>query len=154
MLYKTLNDRRQLDPFLSEDGLIRVGGRLGRAPISDEASHFTQATSRELIIRHYNEVSGHSGQEYVLSLIRQRYWIIKARTTLRRILTTCFSCRRQAPIQEQKMAHLPEDSHSIEATVFLRRGRLFWSVPCTLRKNHRQTIWCHFYRSSYLSGSH
>ncbi|XP_068757566.1 uncharacterized protein [Montipora capricornis] len=104
---------RQLDPFLSEDGLIRVGGRLGRAPISDEARQQVilprQHHVVELIIRHYHEVSGHSGQEYVLSLIRQRYWIIKARTTLRRLLSACFRCRRQAPIQEQKMAHLPED---------------------------------------------
>ena len=105
---------RELDPSLSEDGLIRVGGRLGRAPISDEARHQVilprQHHVVELIIRHYHEVSGHSGQEYVLSLIRQRYWIIKARTTLRRLLSACFSCRRrQAPIQEQKMAHLPED---------------------------------------------
>ena len=30
---------RQLNPFLSEDGPIRVGGRLGPAPISDEARH-------------------------------------------------------------------------------------------------------------------
>ncbi|XP_068757547.1 uncharacterized protein [Montipora capricornis] len=105
---------RQLNPFLSEDGLIRVGGRLGRAPISDEARHQVilprQHHVVELIIRHYHKVSGHSGQEYVLSLIRQHYWIIKARTTLRRLLSACFSCRRrQAPIQEQKMAHLPED---------------------------------------------
>ena len=104
----------QLDPFLSEDGFIRVGGRLGRAPISDEARHQVilprQHYVVELIIRHYHDVSGHSGQENVVSLICQRYWIIKARTTLRRLLSACFSCRRiQAPIQEQNMAHLPED---------------------------------------------
>ena len=106
---------RQLDPFLSEDGLIRVGERLGRAPISDEARHqvipFKQHHVVEVIIRHYHKVAGHSGQEYILSLIHQRYWIIKDRMTLRRILIACFSCRRrQAPIQEQKMAHLPEES--------------------------------------------
>ena len=146
---------KQLDPFLSEDGLIRAGGRLDRALISDEARHQVilprQHHVVELMIRHYHEVSGHSGKEYVLSLIRQRYWIIKARSTLRRILSACFSCRRRhAPIQEQKMAHLPEG----RATVFLGRGRLFWSVPCTSWKNYRQTIWCHFYLSSYPSGSH
>ena len=96
---------RQLDPFLSEEG---------RAPISDEARHQVilprQHRVVELITRHNHEVSGHSGQEYVFSLIRQRYRIIKARTTLGRILSACFSCRRgEAPIQEQKMAHLLED---------------------------------------------
>ena len=68
---------RQLDPFLSEEGLIRVGRRLGRAPISDEARNQVILPRQHhvvvLIIRHYREVSGYSGQEYVLSLIRQRY---------------------------------------------------------------------------------
>ncbi|KAK3729480.1 hypothetical protein QZH41_019941, partial [Actinostola sp. cb2023] len=105
---------RQLDPFLSDDGLLRVGGRLGRAPISDEAKHQVILPKQhhvvELIGRHHHQASGHSGLEYVLSMTRQRYWIIKARPTLRRILNTCFSCRRrQAPVEEQKMAHLPED---------------------------------------------
>ena len=105
---------RQLDPFLSEDGLLRVEGRLGRAPISDEARHQIILPKYHHVVNligcHYHQASGHSGLEYVLSLIRERYWIIKARPTLRRILSTCFSCRkRQAPAEEQKMAHLPRD---------------------------------------------
>ena len=105
---------RRLDPFLSDDGLLRVGGRLGRAPISDEAKHQVILPKRhhvvELIGRHHHQAFGHSGLEYVLSMTRQRYWITNARPTLRRILNTCSSCRRrQAPVEEKKMAHLPED---------------------------------------------
>ena len=102
-----------LDPFLSE-GLLRIGGRLGYAPISDEARHQIILPKRhhvvDLIVRYFHEIYGHSGIEYVLSIIRQRFWIVKGRPTIRRILNTCFSCRkRQAPVQEQKMAHLPQD---------------------------------------------
>ena len=43
-------------------------------------------------------------------MTRQCYWIINARPTLRCILNTCSSYRRrQAPVEEQKMAYLPED---------------------------------------------
>ena len=105
---------RQLDPFLSEDGLLRVEGRLGRAPINDEAGHQIILPKYHHVVNligcHYHQASGHSGLEYVLSLIRERCWIIRARPTLRRILSTCFSCRkRQVPTEEQKMARLPRD---------------------------------------------
>ena len=104
----------RLDPFLSE-GLLRIGGRLGRAPISDEARHQIILPKChhvvDLIVRYFHEISGHSGIEYVLSIIRQRFWIVKGRPTVRRILNACFICRkRQAPVQEQKMAHLPQES--------------------------------------------
>ena len=64
----------------------------------------------QLIIQYYHHVSGHSGIEYTLSLIRQKYWIINARSTVRKVLEKCFACRKQqAPTGQQKTAHLPED---------------------------------------------
>lgn len=62
------------------------------------------------LIIHYHHVSAHSGVEYTLSLIRQRYWVINARATVRRILDKCVTRRkRQAPTGQQKTADLPED---------------------------------------------
>ena len=63
----------------------------------------------DLIVRHYLLPSGHSGQEYVLSLIRKSFWIIKGRVAERRVLSRCFGCRRrQAPVGAQ-MTVLPPD---------------------------------------------
>ena len=63
-----------------------------------------------LIINHYHTLSGHSGRQHVFSLLRQKYWVIKANSAVRKILTKCYSCRRrEAPFCEQKMADLPED---------------------------------------------
>ena len=60
--------------------------------------------------QHYHRISGLSGLEHTLSLIRQRYWIIQARVSLRRIISSCFSYRRrQASVEEQKISSLPED---------------------------------------------
>ena len=103
----------KLDPILV-DGVIRVGGRLHNSPIKQEAKHPVILPKDHhisgLIIRHYHLISGHSGVEHTLSLIRLRYWITQARVSIRRILNSCFDCsRRQASAGQQKMASLPED---------------------------------------------
>ena len=103
----------KLDPELRDD-LLCVGGRLRHAPIEQEQRHPVILPKKhhvvDLIVRHYHLLSGHSGQEYVLSLIRKSYWIIKGRVAVRRVVNRCFSCRRrQAPFKTQKMADLPAD---------------------------------------------
>ena len=103
----------RLDPIL-KDGLLCVGGRLARACIPPEAKHQIilpkSSHISDLIVDHYHKLSGHSGRQHVLSMIHQKYWIIKANSTVRRVLTDCHSCRRrEAPFCEQKMADLPEE---------------------------------------------
>ena len=66
-----------------------------------------QGSAAETInpLRHY-----HSGLEHMLSMIRERYCIVQARVSLRRILNGCFHCKRtQASMGQQKMANLPKD---------------------------------------------
>ena len=47
-----------------------------------------------LLVRHYHELSGHSGGIFVLSLVRERFWIVGARQLLiRRILRGCVTCQ-------------------------------------------------------------
>ena len=94
------------------DGLLYVGGRLTQASIPNAAKHQIILPKKhhvvDLIVRHYHLKSGHSGLEHVLSLIRQRFWILKARTAVKSVLRGCFDCkRRQAPLGEQQMAIYP-----------------------------------------------
>ena len=43
-------------------------------------------------------------------MIREKYWIIQGRISLRCVLNGCFHCKKvQASIGQQKMANLPED---------------------------------------------
>ena len=103
----------KLDPQLT-DVLLRVGGRLEKAPVQLDAKHpiILPASHHvvHLIVSFYHSTSGHSGTEHVLSMIRERFWTVKARATVKKTLNDCFSCRkRQAPVGEQKMADLPLD---------------------------------------------
>lgn len=65
----------KLDPIL-EDGLLRVGGRLARARISYNAMHQIILPKKNhvssLIIDYFHKLSGHSGRQHVLSMIRQK----------------------------------------------------------------------------------
>ena len=110
---KKTSGLRSLDPVLV-DGLLRVGGRLDLAPASFDSKHQIILPKSDhvstLIIEHCHLISGHSGREYVLSLLREKFWIVKASSVVRRVLSKCVSCRRrQRPVCEQKMADLPVD---------------------------------------------
>ena len=61
-----------------------------------------------LLVRHYHVKAGHSGREHVLSLIREKYWIIKGRMAVRRVLSSCFDCKRRLQTPDsQNMSDLP-----------------------------------------------
>ena len=101
----------KLDPILAQ-GLLRVGGRLGRAALPEDSKHQIiiprNSHLARLIVHHFHEKSAHSGREYVLSLLRERFWLIRANSVVRSVLSSCFACkRRHAPPGVQKMADLP-----------------------------------------------
>ena len=119
----------KLDPVIV-NGLLCVGVRLLLAPIQEESKHPVILLKRhhvvDLIVRHYHLISGHSGKEHVLSLIREKLWIVKARVTMENAINNCFDCkRRQSPVGIQKMADLPADRVTPKKLQFSCRGP-FW----------------------------
>ena len=42
-----------------------------------------------LIIKHHHVAVGHMGQESVLASLRERFWILKGRSAVRRVVRTC-----------------------------------------------------------------
>ena len=81
----------KLDPRLV-DGLFLVGGWLRSASIQESAEHQVILPKdnhvSDLIIQYYHLASGHSGREHVLSLLRERFWVIRANSAVRRLLST------------------------------------------------------------------
>ena len=82
-----LSSIRNLDPFM-EDGLLRVGGRLRHASIEADGRNPIilpkKAHVVDLLVRHYHVRAGHSRREHVLSLVRDKYSIIKGRMAVHR----------------------------------------------------------------------
>ena len=111
---KRVSSLYKLDPFLNAEGIICVGGRLRNAQIPFETRHQMILPKNnhvvDLIVRFYHVTSEHSGKEYVLSLVREKFWIVQPRSVIRKILRGCFCCKRnKAKPAYQKMANLPED---------------------------------------------
>ncbi|XP_068674630.1 uncharacterized protein [Montipora foliosa] len=110
---KSSSKLANLSPILVND-VIRVGGRIHRAPIAYEATHPVVLPKSNpvstLIVRYYHHILGHSGREHVLSAVRQCYWILRARSLVHQVLNKCVSCRkRNAPAIQQVMTDLPAE---------------------------------------------
>ena len=103
----------KLDPIFV-DGLLRVGGRLRNSTLPYDTKHPiilpSDSPASVLIVQSLHISAGHMGRNHVLSRLRERFWILKANSTVRKVLSKCVSCRRrQGRTSVQKMADLPPD---------------------------------------------
>ncbi|XP_024869358.1 uncharacterized protein LOC112453047 [Temnothorax curvispinosus] len=103
---------KHLTPFIDEENLIRVGGRLQHANLRSDVKHpwllLQRSKVTELIIEHEHRKLMHAGSEATLAAMRLRYWSPKARGTIRRVLRRCIRCFKAKPkFSEQLMGDLP-----------------------------------------------
>ena len=103
----------KLNPQL-KDGLLMVGGRLVHAPVDEKMKHPVILPYKhhvtDLVVQSYHQDVEHMGQESVLSCLRNKFWVIKGRSAVRRTIRACKECaRRNARPGEQLMANLPRD---------------------------------------------
>lgn len=80
----TTNSRiANLSPFLDDDGLIRVGGRLQGSRLTFSSKHPVLLPSRnsltDQIIREVHEIQHHAGIQTTLYVLRQKYWLLDGR---------------------------------------------------------------------------
>lgn len=103
----------KLSPVL-QDKILRVGGRLSRSSMPEESKHPAILAKdhpvSHLILRSIHSDVGHSGRNHMLSKLREKYWIPKAQTAIRKILSQCTVCKCQrGTTGKQFMADLPRD---------------------------------------------
>lgn len=101
-----------LNPFLDEDGILRVGGRLRNADIPYDQKHPPILPNRthfiQLLLQQAHEATLHGGQRMMLSYIRGKYWIINARNMVRFFVKKCVKCTIHNPsMAQQLMGDLP-----------------------------------------------
>lgn len=103
---------RAMNPFLDEDDILRVGGRLEHSELHPDAKHPIllphHSKLAELIIQYEHKKNLHGGVEATLAAVRLLYWPIRARGTIKRLLRQCITCFKTRPrISEQIMGNLP-----------------------------------------------
>eukprot|EP00102_Acyrthosiphon_pisum_P021653 XP_016658863.1 PREDICTED: uncharacterized protein LOC103309027 [Acyrthosiphon pisum] len=102
----------QLAPYIDDNNIVRVGGRLRFSGASYDAKHpmLLPRSSHltELIIRHYHLSFLHGGSRLILSMLNQKYWILSGRAAVRRAIFSCVPCTRHKAVRPHPlMADLP-----------------------------------------------
>ena len=112
-----------LAPFVSTDGILRVGGRLKRSNLNPECIHPILLPNNhklsDLIVYWAHQNVGHGGRGLTLNELRRcGFWIVKGNTIVRKMIFNCIICRHlRGRAGEQKMADLPLE-RTIEAPPF------------------------------------
>jgi hypothetical protein len=143
-------DRSPLRPlapiFDASLDLIRVGGRIKNSPVAFESKHQVllphshHVTS--LIVQAEHEALAHAGQEHIIASLRQRYWPIKCRNLVKRIIRQCFDCRRRsAKAAVPIMAALPSPRVSGYVRPFLYTGIDYFGPMLVKRGRSRVKKW-------------
>ncbi|GFY54190.1 integrase catalytic domain-containing protein [Trichonephila inaurata madagascariensis] len=85
-------------PYLDENGLIRLGGRLEFCNLFINEKHPLILPKNSWLItlivrREHNKVL-HGGTTSTLAQVRSNYWIPKGRQLVKKVIRNCFSCRK------------------------------------------------------------
>ncbi|XP_075150703.1 uncharacterized protein LOC142224804 [Haematobia irritans] len=86
-----------LNPFLDEEGVMRLNGRLSRCPTlsySERHPIIVPYNSRfaRLLVKYVHDISIHGGNQLVLRLIRIEYWIPRLTSLIRSTINRCKRC--------------------------------------------------------------
>jgi len=104
---------RHLKPFIDENNLIRVGGRLKHASKLDVFQRHpivlpSKCNFTKLIFLHEHEILLHGGPQAMLASVRLKYWPLNGQNIARTIAHQCIKCFEYRPIVVQPiMGDLP-----------------------------------------------
>ncbi|XP_071033036.1 uncharacterized protein [Parasteatoda tepidariorum] len=152
----TENQLKSLKIITDNDGLLRVKTKVFmrideedfRLPLLLPSNHHVV---KSLIISKHQEL-GHAGVPFLMTALRENYWILKSRRTIKKAIKICVVCQRfnsrPASIPE---GPLPEDRVK-EESVFEIIGL---DVAGPLYLKERQKVWillitCAIYRAVHL----
>ena len=102
-----------LTPFVDEDGLVRVRGRLQQSGLSHEEQHpvlLPKGRVAELLVRDQHRLMSHCGVSTLITAVRAAYFVVGLRCLAKRVKRSCMSCQRQDAVAcNEPAAPLPRD---------------------------------------------
>nr|CAI5863527.1 unnamed protein product [Callosobruchus analis] len=140
-----------LSPFLDDERLLRVGGRLNKSMCDYGKRHPYILPSKHvfttLVINQEHKKCLHAGVQTVLANIRTKFWPIHGKSAVRAILRKCVICFRARPSSETPiMGEIPTDR--------LIPGRPFLTIESILNSRPLTPISCDPKDYSALTPSH
>jgi hypothetical protein len=111
-IIKSNSNVLSLSPFLDNDGLLRVGGRLTYAHYPYNKKHPVLLSGKhklsKLIFQQEHIRLLHAGPQLLLSSVRERFWILGGRNLCKKTVHQCVRCFRASPKSSHPiMGNLP-----------------------------------------------
>ncbi|XP_075213741.1 uncharacterized protein LOC142319949 [Lycorma delicatula] len=103
---------RSLAPFLDNDELLRVGGRLHNSALPFNGKFPIILASRnhltEMIVLHEHLKLLHGNQQLLICSFCQKYWIPRIRQVIKKVIHKCLTCfKLKVKPAQQQMGILP-----------------------------------------------
>ena len=105
-----------LDPYVDDYGLLRVGGRIDKCNLPHDVKHPVILPKvghlTTLIVRHFHEKTSHQGRGITANEIRASgIWIVACRAVVSGYIRRCVICRRfKLCLHERLLAYLSPDT--------------------------------------------
>lgn len=151
-------------PILTDEGLIRIAGRIGKAEVPFEARHPVVLPKCspvvQLLVRDAHKNVGHLGKNAIVAKTRERYWIYGVNQLAKKIARECSTCRKyQARPCEQVMADLPQMRLQSDGAPFEHVGMDYFGPLIVKRgrsevKRYGVIFTCMSSRGAHLEISH
>ena len=111
---------KQLRLFIDTDNIVRCEGRISQSTLPESAKRPILLPSKhrftELVIREKHDVVHHDGIKETLNCVREKYWILRGREAVKRVVTKCVTCKKfqGKPFTTPKEPPLPSSRVSDE----------------------------------------
>lgn len=144
-----------LNPYLDEEGVIRLSGRIDAAP-----AFVTGDMKRPILLasKHYitylisdkvHRLFQHKSKESVINYIRERFWIPKVRVHINTMNRNCYVCKfLSAKSTVSKMAELPQQRLAPNQPAFTFTGLDFFGPIEVTNGRRREKRWVLYLRVS------
>ena len=87
----------KLTPFIDNQGILRVRGRLQNSTLDFSQKHpiiLPNSHVSLLLVRAYHILYDHAGVDHVIAQIRESFWIVKVRKIAKTVIRYCVVCQR------------------------------------------------------------
>ena len=88
----------QFGLFIDEHGLLQCRGRINNASLNVDCKNPVLLPSNhawvKLLIQHVHKEIKHSGTADALATLRDRYWILKGRQMVKKVIHSCVTCNK------------------------------------------------------------
>lgn len=131
-----------LNPFLDND-LLRVGGRISHSNLPYETKHQLILPDKNPLVRSLiaavHRENLHAGPSSVIAILRQQFWLLNARSTVRKVIRGCVVCFRNRPtLIDQQMGELP--SYRVNAAPVFSQVGVDFAGPILVKQSSRRAI--------------